>query len=1288
MTLNRKIIAAVMTLSLWASVASPAFAATADELQAQIDALLAQLSTLQSQLSTLTGGTATTYSHPGCEITSFDRNLKVGMTGDDVKCLQKVLNADSATQLASSGVGSPGNETSYFGPLTKGGVIKFQEKYASSVLAPWGLSAGTGFVGSTTRTKLNEILAGSAGEGGTGGTGGEGGTPVQAGTLNVSLDPSNPGSATVISDGGNNVAASQGLVPFLTLDFSVAAGTQTKVTGLKFKRTGISTDADISNVYLYEGDKKLAEMTSMSQGEVVFSNAAGLFEVGSTHAITLKADLNKDTTAGKTLGFSLLAASDVTTDASTVTGSFPFNGNLMSVAVVADFGRLYVASSTNSASVDPGKTFEAMRFSLTAYNQKIEVRSITFLHLGSAAASDMANIGLYMGGTLLGSADGLAADRRVTIDLSASPLVIDSGVTRTLSLKVDVIGGSTRTIQFSIQRATDIVAMDVNYNVYVQPDTDSGGTVFNFTPLSSTSTLVNPGTLTINLKSNSPSGNVALNGVNITLAEFELKAIGEPMKVSSLTLQMNSPGATGWTNIKNIRIVYEGAQVGITQNVITDGGTAQLSVNFTVPVGETKILAVKGDVKSQAGAGDPIQTGDHVQVQINQGTGNVQRAYSLGTVNFPSGSPTGNDLTVIAGALNVTKNPSVGNITTVYGAQDVVLGSFILTAGSAEGVNVSQIVFRDCNGTIPTTTGTYGLGQAFTNLKLYYGDTQLGSTDVTNPSDVAGTQYSFDVNLAIPQGVSIQVDLKGEVRSSPTWNDGDATVFYMATGIGADTGQSANIAAAGSAAGQTLSLLQAGTISAAVDPSSPETQIVVMGNSEVTLASWKLTANNVEDMKITQIIVANAYAAGSGNVNNLKMYCGSTMMQPPRPALVSNAAGFGTLSDSDCVVPKGGSLNFSLKTDITSYSSGASAGNYVQFILAVPATITGASTDTIIARGASNYAVTSGAGAKTANAMYPYRTSLAAAIDESGSASGRTRAAVDTVATLTLSGASASTNAQLRASLQADDENAANWSAVTFGAVAANGAAYIDGANSIRYTASTSASVGDGFEYDFTVAGLNAYTKASFWLRSSAAVAANDLTFNVGTTSIAVSPQQTTQLGAAAAATWTYYTVDLTGLSATSEFAGILIAANPGTYDATTMYIDNLRFYNDSILINVSGNLNELGAATGTAFYMKTSGGTTVATGYYTGTYSAGTVTLIPEATDISVGPSGTTYNLITNTINLMKADVSGVTESLSLVINLGGPTSEGDIRWWDQAATSPITWLNGTSPISANLGY
>ena len=77
----------------------------------------------------------------------FNRSLALGMRHPDVKRLQQVLNSDPDTQIASTGPGSPGNETEFFGPATVKAVKRFQAKHD---LEPVGI------VGPKTRSALSE----------------------------------------------------------------------------------------------------------------------------------------------------------------------------------------------------------------------------------------------------------------------------------------------------------------------------------------------------------------------------------------------------------------------------------------------------------------------------------------------------------------------------------------------------------------------------------------------------------------------------------------------------------------------------------------------------------------------------------------------------------------------------------------------------------------------------------------------------------------------------------------------------------------------------------------------------------------------------------------------------------------------------------------------------------------------------------------------------------------------------------------------------------------------------
>lgn len=118
-----------------------------------IPAITGQLIALEQQLVSIQA------SMMPCSIT-FDKNLYEGMTGADVKNLQKVLNENTLTQIAATGPGSAGNETTYFGPATLKAVIKFQNIFASDILQPYGLTTGNGFVGPSTRAKLNALCSG------------------------------------------------------------------------------------------------------------------------------------------------------------------------------------------------------------------------------------------------------------------------------------------------------------------------------------------------------------------------------------------------------------------------------------------------------------------------------------------------------------------------------------------------------------------------------------------------------------------------------------------------------------------------------------------------------------------------------------------------------------------------------------------------------------------------------------------------------------------------------------------------------------------------------------------------------------------------------------------------------------------------------------------------------------------------------------------------------------------------------------------------------------------------
>src|ERR1700690_2788285 len=99
------------------------------------------------------------------------------------------------TDLVHEGYTINPNELGTFGPSTEAAVNAFQEKYASDVLAPFGLTQATGYVGPVTRLKL-EALYGCRVQAATVPPG----TNVSFAVTNLTLD-SNGVNATVCNDG-------------------------------------------------------------------------------------------------------------------------------------------------------------------------------------------------------------------------------------------------------------------------------------------------------------------------------------------------------------------------------------------------------------------------------------------------------------------------------------------------------------------------------------------------------------------------------------------------------------------------------------------------------------------------------------------------------------------------------------------------------------------------------------------------------------------------------------------------------------------------------------------------------------------------------------------------------------------------------------------------------------------------------------------------------------------------------------------------------------------------------
>lgn len=831
-----------------------------------IQDLLNQIAALQAQILALQGSGS-----QGVISANFTQDLTLGSTGNEVKSLQQLLNSKGFT-VASSGAGSPGNESTYFGSLTQAALAKYQ--------ASVGITPSVGYFGPKSRAYVNSLAAG------TGGTGG-GIIIPSTGGLSVSMASDNPVSQTV------PVGTSE-IVPVLRLNFT--AGGNVTVTGLNVVRSGLSSDSDLSNVYLMDGDTVLATNLGTNNGVINFSNSAGLFSINAntTKKVTVAVSL-ATAAAQHTMNFSVTSASAVISNATAVSGSFPVTGNTMTAASVTNLGGVQLTNAS-AAQTSPGLSINAGQtnaligqINVVAQNQAMQIKSIKLTNTGSISTSDVSNIKLYNGSTLVQTIAGLGSDNTVTFNLSANPLQLASGQTAILYVYADVNSGVNRNFQLSIQRSYDVIAYDMMYGVGVLPSLASGSY-----PVKTSYVSIQVGLLTVNRSATAPTGYIVPGSTNFTIAKLDFKAAGEAVRITSLNVALTAATTTGITNLKVID--DQGQQIGTTQSTLTSATVAYTSLNYVIQANTTRTVSIIVDTASTV-------TGT-IAGAINTVVG--EGYTSLAAVT--SGGASGNTLSTSATALAGYLNSALGSVSVVAGKADTKVASFSLVAGAASGVKVSNITLTS-NAAASTTL-------SFQNLRVMSGSTQIGQTQSVI---AAGTDYNFTAStpLSISTGGQLILDVYADVRTGAVFT-ASSVVSMKASGVTATvdaTSQAVSSVPSGTIAGQLLSVVNAGTITYAAY-NMPVGAQIGMGTTAVKLATYQFTGSANESVVLTNVYLRATSTTGVA-FTNVRLMSGSTSYGQPLN-LAGTAPSF-TLTWAGLSVPV--SANGQLTLDVVADAS-------------------------------------------------------------------------------------------------------------------------------------------------------------------------------------------------------------------------------------------------------------------------------------------------------------------------------------------------------------------------------
>lgn len=791
---------------------------------------------------------------------TFNSNLTVGTRSTDVMNLQKVLNMYSETKVASTGAGSPGMETSYFGPATRAAVVKFQ--------AVNKVSPTSGYVGPLTRAVLNEVCTGTtvppvglpAGCTSTAGyspvTGqscASGNTGTQTGPVTVSLSSTNPASTYVMN--------SQATAGLLDLVFT-GNGTVNSVT---LTRSGISDQNTLANIYLYDGATRLTDGYSFnSNGQAVINNVN--LAVNGSKTISVRADIasNASTTA------STVAVALTSFTSGTSVNAVNVQGNLMSVASGSNLATIQLTGSNTVgvSNVNAGTVgYTVWRHALQVNTRAVSLKAANFRVTGSAPANSLANARLYVNGVDTGrvaSMTMISGSNYLSFDLGSAPLSLPTG-SHTVEVRADVVAGSSYKFTVSLQQASDLMVMD--------PQIGANIALGSFTSSQSGEITIFGGNVTQTIEPTfNAMTNVTGGASNAVIGKWTLRGFGEDVKVRTITVTpsvvnactsgstygsapCNVLGTTQFATgngLQNVTVFFNGSQVGTQTASWTTGGiTLSLGSQMIIPAGVDSTLEVKADLRTTAGAN---YTAGTVSATTSIAKANVEGMSSRGNDNFPTTlSGSAKTLSIQTGLLGVAKNSGVANQNINPNTSAVRIGSFVLqNQSSSESVRVNTLAVALAE------TVTSG----FTNYSSLY------TSENTNPVQPQASN-SFSVDFTLAPGATKTVDVFANTNAATSGT-------LISTLTVTSTGVSSNVSTTSAAiTGQTMTLGSGAVVAPTFTASaSSSVQYVAAagGANDVITARYNITSTNgsstISELKFTTTGTANAITSVKvGNVS-------------------------------------------------------------------------------------------------------------------------------------------------------------------------------------------------------------------------------------------------------------------------------------------------------------------------------------------------------------------------------------------------------------------------------------
>ncbi len=655
-----------------------------------------------------------------------------------------------------------------------------------------------------------------------------------SGTVTVSLAGNTPASASVPKDGVR--------VPFTRV--TLTAGDRAAVVDtVTVRRTGLSDSGDFSRVWAEKDGLRVSSQQTIASNDLATLTFSPALTVGAGQTVTLEIVASLSSATGN----AALAVTGATTSGNVqANGSFPVTGNVMHFTdyTVAEYD--FATSSNRTVNVGDSEV-ELTSFELTP-DKDVLFRSITLRNNGEEDLQKAVS-GLYLEANGEKVSQSVSLDGRyVTFNLTNGGFLIEDGDATNFLVKGDVMlkeRTGTSSLAFAFHRAEDISL--------VEKSTGFGATTsLTGFPAELNSVEFISGAITVSKKTTSPADTEVLKGAKGVVALRANVKADESVMAEGLKLA----GTGDYASFENVKVTLNGISLGTE----APGATMTFDSSFTLNKGDNELI-VSVDVKSNATSTEDFK------VSVNSATflagmapEYVQSGNSVDSSDIV-GSPVGALLTVQGADVTVARNDGYTDTRTlVRGTQGNVLARFNVRP-LYDSITITSIAVT------PSTTANQISSSAVSNVRLSVGGTQVGPTRAYSSATFSSLNY------AIAKDVTRAFEVHADFDSSSTGTLAFNFVVTYRDSLGKTYSATAQKSALNT-------VVESGSVTIAVDASSPESTIILAG-TEQTVGAFRLSAVR-EGVSFTELTFNNASGVDS-RVAEYRLYKGGSVVATANP---------------------------------------------------------------------------------------------------------------------------------------------------------------------------------------------------------------------------------------------------------------------------------------------------------------------------------------------------------------------------------------------------------------------